>query len=100
MNRGKKRLPKLRTCASCEWVFHLPESLDPSCPKCGFGSYGARYVYGSKAYNYINTQVPWKRKKLATYTETLNQEIQTSTENLSTKGQKNATSLSLSDVLD
>jgi hypothetical protein len=53
---------KLRVCASCEWVFKLGDSQDCDCPKCGFGSYGARYVYGDKAYTYKKTQKPWKDK--------------------------------------
>jgi hypothetical protein len=34
---------------------------------CGFGSYGARYVYGDKAYKFEKTQKPWKDKKLTDY---------------------------------
>lgn len=37
------------------------------CPKCGFGSYGARYVYGDKCYKYERTQQPWFEKKLDKY---------------------------------
>lgn len=51
---------KLRVCASCEWVF----TGDVECPECGFGSYGAHYVYGDKAYRYKRTQEPWLLKKL------------------------------------
>lgn len=64
----------LRVCASCEWVFKAtPEN--PECPKCGFGSYGARWVYGGKAYRYQKTQEPWKNKKLFRYEMKLNREI-------------------------
>jgi len=48
---------KLRTCASCEWIFKMKDN-DPTCPKCQFGSYGARYVYGNIAYRYAKTQEP------------------------------------------
>lgn len=50
---------KLRVCASCEWIFNT----GVECPKCGFGSYSARYVYGNKAYTYAKNQKPWKLKK-------------------------------------
>lgn len=51
---------KLRCCASCEWVYKGPGD----CPQCGFASYGARYVFGDKAYRYQYTQEPWKRRAL------------------------------------
>ena len=54
---------ELRTCARCEWVY----KADTRCPQCGFASYGAHSVYGKKAYTYVKTQEPWKRKKLANY---------------------------------
>jgi len=57
----------LRTCASCEWIFLVKHPEDGECPKCGFGHYGAHYVYGNKAYDYAKTQEPWKNKKLAQY---------------------------------
>lgn len=52
---------KLRVCASCEWIFRG----DTDCPECGFASYGARWVYGDKAYRYELTQEPWKDRKLS-----------------------------------
>ncbi len=58
-------------CASCEWIFRG----DWECPKCGFGSYGARFVYGPKAYRYEKTQEPWKRKKMLAYGSKLDDEI-------------------------
>ena len=61
----------LRVCASCEWVFHGHRD----CPKCGFVSYGARHVYGDKAYRYAKTQEPWLNKKLEAYGYTLREEI-------------------------
>lgn len=65
---------KLRTCASCEWIF----DDGVGCPKCGFGSYGAHYVYGKLAYRYKVTQEPWKNKKLAKYAGELQDEINNS----------------------
>lgn len=53
----------LRVCASCEWVFRSPSAND-GCPECGFGHYGARYVYGDKAYQYERTQEPWIQKQI------------------------------------
>lgn len=70
-----ERFVILRTCASCEWIFKA-ENNDPTCPKCQFGSYGARYVYGDKAYTYAKTQKPWKDKKMFNYEMKLNREIQ------------------------
>lgn len=64
----------LRTCASCEWIFKMVDG-DPTCPKCKFGSYGARYVYDSKAYTYARTQKPWKDKKMFSYERKLEGEI-------------------------
>lgn len=64
----------LRTCASCEWIFKAKDN-NPECPKCGFGSYRARFVYGNKAYRYARTQEPWKKRKLYEYEEQLNKEI-------------------------
>lgn len=74
---------KVRVCASCEWVFRG----DCDCPKCGFASYGARYVYGNIAYSYEKTQEPWLNKKLADFAVTLHEEIQESRH--ASKSQKN-----------
>ena len=63
----------VRVCASCEWVFRSKN--DPECPKCGFGSYGARFVYGDAAYRYLVNQKPWKDKKLNKYIDQINGEI-------------------------
>jgi hypothetical protein len=68
---------KLRVCASCEWIFK--GAID--CPKCGFGSYGARYVYGDKAYDYVKTQIPWIEKKVANYYTELWREVEETNEN-------------------
>ena len=69
----------IRVCASCEWVF---KSTDPTCPKCAFGSYGARFVYGNKCYAYLKNQKPWKDRKLVDYERKLNSEIQQHIEEL------------------
>lgn len=61
----------LRVCASCEWVFRGPKS----CPKCGFASYGARWVYGPVCYDYERSQTPWKKKKMEAYEMRLLDEI-------------------------
>lgn len=60
--KKRKRFATLRVCSSCEWIFKAKNN-DPSCPKCEFGSYGARWVFGDKAYTYAKTQKPWKEKK-------------------------------------
>ena len=62
---------KLRTCASCEWIFHAESPIEGRCPRCGFVHYGAHYVYGDKAYDYEKTQEPWKNKKLAQFASEL-----------------------------
>lgn len=52
---GKRRLNGreiIRCCASCERVF-LKRRDYQGCPNCGFGHYGARFVYGDWAYFYI-----------------------------------------------
>jgi hypothetical protein len=54
---------KLRICAQCKWIYDTPTD----CPQCGFASYGARYVYGNKAYRYKKTQEPWKIQKMIAY---------------------------------
>jgi hypothetical protein len=45
------------------------------CPKCGFGSYGARYVYGKKAYRLEKTQEHWLKKKMDCFRNKLLAEI-------------------------
>lgn len=60
-----QRTCKLRVCARCEWIFKT--KVCPACPVCGFGSYGARWVYGKRAYTYAKTQKPWKDRKLSAY---------------------------------
>jgi hypothetical protein len=68
---------KLRVCASCEWIFTI-DNQHPDmggCTKCGFASYGARYVYGNQAYTFAKTQQPWRDKKMADYSVKLDAEI-------------------------
>jgi predicted RNA-binding Zn-ribbon protein involved in translation (DUF1610 family) len=65
---------KLRTCASCEWLFKESVSC-LSCPKCGFAHYGARFVYGDKCYKYSKTQQPWLDKKIVQYIKQLRDEV-------------------------
>ncbi len=77
MSKSSKRLVVLRVCASCEWVFKI-QGEDPSCPKCNFGSYGARYVYGNKAYTYAKTQAPWMQKKMQAFEDNLRAKIEAS----------------------
>lgn len=64
-------IAKLRTCASCEWIF----SDGVECPKCLFGSYSAHFVYGKACYRYSISQKPWFDKKLQDYKIKLWQEI-------------------------
>lgn len=64
----------LRVCASCEWIYTGNEG----CPKCGFASYGAHFVYGNNAYRYKYSQIPWKRKKMKVYGTKLDLEIKES----------------------
>lgn len=71
---------KLRVCASCEWIFRLDEETTQNgCPKCQFGHYGARYVYGDKAYQYAVTQKPWFDKKVMDFKLVLWDEIREAT---------------------
>lgn len=56
------RRGSLRTCARCEWIFKVKHPEEEECPKCGFGHYGAHYVYGNRAYGYAKTQEPWKTR--------------------------------------
>ncbi len=72
----KQKDAKLRVCASCEWIFtDKRHAKTGGCPKCGFAHYGARYVYGDKAYRYAITQKPWFDKKMSDYSYKLSQEI-------------------------
>lgn len=57
---------------SCEWIYKGDQTC---CPKCGWPSYSAHYVYGNKAYRYKLTQKPWRDKKMATYSGELDKII-------------------------
>ena len=63
----------VRVCASCKWIYKGHRD----CPKCGFASYGARWVYGDACYIYLKTQKPWMDDKLSQYTSDLLIEIET-----------------------
>ncbi len=67
----KQKEAILRVCASCEWLY----KGYTECPKCGFASYSAHYVYGHRAYSLFKTQTPWKIKKLNQYENKLDEEI-------------------------
>jgi len=71
---GKSQQQKatLRVCMSCEWIY---KGATKGCPKCGLPSYGARFVYGDKAYKYKKKQKPWFDKKMADYGSMLYEEI-------------------------
>ena len=68
---------QLRVCASCEWIW---KGLT-ACPKCEFVSYGAKSVYGMKAYRHAKTQQPWKDKKMFEYEQKLLKEIKNGNSN-------------------
>jgi hypothetical protein len=73
----KRKEAKLRVCASCEWIFLTDENTEENgCPKCGFGHYGARFVYGNRAYQYKRTQQQWFNKKMIEYGFKLLKEIE------------------------
>jgi len=78
MKMSPQQRAKLRVCASCEWIYES----SGGCPKCDFVSYGARYVYGDKAYTYKHTQEPWMKKKINIYTYDLECEINNNTNHL------------------
>lgn len=46
---------KLRICGRCSWIFEA----GTDCPKCGFCSYGARYVLGDSCYRLKVSQRKW-----------------------------------------
>lgn len=63
------KLAALRVCASCEWIFKMTHTVE--CPRCGFGTYGAHFVYGNNAYRYAKTQKPWFNKQMSKAAESL-----------------------------
>jgi len=86
----------LRVCASCKWIFDIRDNdnVEEGCPKCKFGHYGARYVYGNKAYVYKYTQEPWKNQKMNDYDYKLECEI--SRDNTFKKEKKSTIDLTIS----
>ena len=65
---SKQKNAKLRVCSCCEWIFYIDEaSIHGGCPVCNFAHYGARFVYGNKAYRFAKTQQPWYEQKIADY---------------------------------
>jgi len=60
MKQSPQQRAKLRACASCKWIFNT----GIACPKCGFGSYGARYAFGNQCYRWLFTQKPWLDQKM------------------------------------
>lgn len=80
MSKKAKQSPQqrasLRVCASCEWIYHTKDAgKEGGCPKCGFASYGARFVYGDKAYRYAESQKPWFDRRMADHAAKLHAEI-------------------------
>jgi hypothetical protein len=71
MSPSPQQRANLRVCASCEWIYEGHRD----CPKCQFVSYGARFVYGSKAYRFKVTQEPWMDRKMTRYQRQLSEEV-------------------------
>ena len=69
------KIPELRTCSNCEWIFRKGPRGGTKCPKCRFPSCGAHFVYGRDAYRFELTQQPWKIKKMHVYERKLDTEI-------------------------
>jgi hypothetical protein len=65
---------KLRVCGRCSWIFEG----ETDCPKCGFGSYGARWVLGKVCCRYRITQQPWLHRQMDKRARELLDEILTS----------------------
>lgn len=66
--------PTLRSCGKCEWIF-IVKNPDVGCPKCGFGHFGARSLYGNRTIRYFRTQNPWFDRKMGDYAVQLQREI-------------------------
>lgn len=75
--KSAQQRANLRVCASCEWIYPQASAHPDTggCPRCGFASYGARFVYGNKAYRFAQTQQPWFNRELAAYASQLRQQI-------------------------
>lgn len=75
-----QRTAPLRCCARCMWIFTWePGTPCPECPQCAFGHYGARHVFGDKAYRYAKTQQPWYDRQMEKHSEKLRAVITSST---------------------
>lgn len=70
-----EKIPELRACSNCEWIFRKGPRGGLQCPKCRFSSYGAHFVYGRDACRFELTQQPWKTKKMRAYEMKLDMEI-------------------------
>jgi hypothetical protein len=92
MKLSPQQRAKLRCCASCLWIYEGPSA----CPMCGFASYGARYIYGDKAYRLKFTQMPWLKRKLARYQMRLQKVID---KNTPKKTRRSENGLSLLELL-
>jgi hypothetical protein len=62
---------KLRVCGRCSWIFEG----NSDCPKCGFATYGARYVFGDACYGLKKTQRRWFDYQMALRASELRAEI-------------------------
>lgn len=82
---AKRKLPDLRSCASCEYVFRQSLFRDFNCPICNFASYAAITVYGKSAYRYEKSQKPYKERFLSKRQCQANQELNDSLKAAETK---------------
>jgi hypothetical protein len=71
MKKSAQQRANLRCCASCEWIYEGHRD----CPKCGFASYGARFVHGDRAYRFKRTQQPWINNKVNRFLNELEEQI-------------------------
>jgi len=72
--KSQQQRAKVRCCMSCEWIYKGPGE----CPKCGWASYGGRFIFGNKVYRHLKTQEPWCNRKLSDYASQLEREIRES----------------------
>jgi hypothetical protein len=67
---SRQQRADLRCCASCEFVFSKKEYFNAdSCPICKYATYGARFIYKNKAYEYKKTQKPFYDRLISYSTE-------------------------------
>lgn len=69
---------RMLLCDCCSWVFWPAEAKPPHCPKCGLKTatfLDAKQTYGSKAYKYVKTQIPWIGRKMESYRKILEAEV-------------------------